>query len=216
MGAGADHRAGYIAFLIAVFVLDDKGAFGADWKALGALRSDLLYSEPWRCFTALSLHSGPPHLISNLVYGSLFGFLTSMSLGGGIAWLAIVLAGAMGNFLNGLIRGPGSSSIGASTAVFAAVGVLSGCEWRRRVLLRQRRIRRAAPFLIAALILGWMGMGGDNTDVAAHVTGLIAGFVGGVLCARIGQAAVDSRSTQLVCGALAVTLMCAAWIFPLA
>ena len=199
-----------------MFVLDQKGAFGGDWKAQGSLRADLLFQEPWRCLTALSLHSGPPHLISNLVFGSLFGFLVSMSLGGGIAWLVICLAGAAGNLLNGLIRSADSSSIGASTAVFAAVGILAGCEWRRRVLLRQRRIRRAAPFVMASLILGYLGMGGENTDVAAHVTGLLAGFAAGVLCARIGRATIRSRPVQLTCGAIAVVVMCAAWIFPFA
>ena len=215
-GGGIEGGLVYVAFLIAVFLLDRKGALGGDWKALGALRADLLFQEPWRCFTALSLHSGPPHLISNLVFGSLFGFLVSMSLGGGIAWLVICIAGAAGNLLNGLIRSADSSSIGASTAVFAAVGILAGCEWRRRVLLRQRRIRRVAPFVMASLILGYLGMGGENTDVAAHATGLLSGFVGGVLCARIGRATIDSRSTQVTCGVVAVSLMCAAWIFPFA
>jgi len=175
------------------------------------LRSTGLFADPWRIFTALSLHSGPPHLISNLIFGSLFGFLVAASLGGGISWLAIVLAGGMGNFLNGLIRGPASSSIGASTAVFAAVGILSGCEWRRRVLLRQRKVRRAAPFVMASLILGYLGMGGENTDVAAHVLGLIAGFGVGVMCARIRQETIGRKRVQLVSGGLALLLMVGAW-----
>ena len=208
---GFEAGAIYAALLILVFVLEQNHAFGADWIGKGASRSDLLISEPWRAVTALTLHTGPPHLISNLLFGVLFGFLVSINLGGGIAWLAILLAGTLGNLLNGALRGPATGSIGASTAVFAAVGILVGCEWRRRVLLREQRLRRAAPFVMGALILGYFGMGGENTDVAAHVTGLFAGFLVGLALARVPLDTIHRKKTQLFCGAFAILLLGAAW-----
>ena len=39
--------------------------------------------------------------------------------------------------------------MGASTAVFGAVGVLAGAEWLRRTLIRETRLRIMAPLLAA-------------------------------------------------------------------
>jgi membrane associated rhomboid family serine protease len=208
---GPEGIALYATVLILVFVLDRNGAFGASWKSAGASLGGLSLAEPWRALTALTLHTGPPHLISNLIFGALFGYLVAAGLGGGIGWLAILVAGTLGNQMSAALRGPGTVSMGASTAVFAAVGILVGSEWRRRVFLRQRRLRRVAPFLMGALLLGYLGMGGENTDVSAHVTGLVAGLPIGALAAKLSDRTVQDRRLQIASGALALVLLLSAW-----
>jgi len=49
--------------------------------------------------TALTLHVDSGHLITNLGFGMLFGYLAGQLLGPGIAWASILAAGALGNFL---------------------------------------------------------------------------------------------------------------------
>ena len=51
--------------------------------------SEVLDGQWWRTITALTLHSGLAHLISNLVFGCAFGGLAAHSLGSGLAWFSI-------------------------------------------------------------------------------------------------------------------------------
>jgi len=204
------------ALLVLFFVLQSGNALGLDWMGAGAADGSAIRSgQVWRAVTALSLHSGVVHLLSNLLFGALIGFLVCYTHGGGLGWLAILLAGVVGNVGNAFLQGPGHVSVGASTAVFGAVGVLCGSEWRRRRLLRQRRLRLAAPIVIAALLLGLYGTPMElptRTDMGAHVTGLIAGLAIGTalpnLLARGGQ----RFSAQVSFGAAALAILMGSWI----
>ena len=53
-------------------------------------------------------------LLSIVVAFVLFGYLAGQAIGGGVAWLSIVVSGALGNFINALLQDPTHSSIGAS------------------------------------------------------------------------------------------------------
>lgn len=203
----------YVAVLVTAYVLSGSGAFGWDWSAIGRTHAaSIRDGELWRGVTALTLHSDAVHLLSNLIYGTLFGVLACIVLGGGLGWFAILAAGFLGNVTNAWIQDPAHMSVGASTAVFGAVGVLAGTEWRRRVLFQERRIRRAAPLLMAFLLLSYLGVSGERTDVLAHVTGLVwgipVGAVAGAVAARIGQ----DRRAQLVLGVASVAVIAGAWL----
>ena len=76
-------------------------------------------------------------------------------------------------------------SLGASTAVFAALGILSGLGVAETLRDRARLpwVRISAPFLAGLVLLGWLGGGGghgSNTDVLGHVFGFSSGLVAGV------------------------------------
>ncbi len=88
--------------------------------------------EWWRAVTALGLHADAVHLAGNMVFGIVFGFLAGELLGWGLAWFGMLLAGALGNALNAFVQAPGHTSIGASTAVFATLGILAAYTWKRR------------------------------------------------------------------------------------
>jgi len=202
-----------LGLLAACYALSGWDAFDLGWGSLGAARAGaILGGEPWRAVTALFLHTGPVHLVSNLIFGALFGFLVAHAYGGGLGWLAILLAGALGNATNAWIQDAGHVSVGASTAVFGAVGCLAGAEWRRRNLMRQRRLRRAAPVVIAVLILALHGVPQDDTvDVLAHVTGLAWGLPLGALLPALAARAGPRAGPQLLYGAVALALVAAAW-----
>jgi hypothetical protein len=154
--------------ILVMDLLQRHRAFGLDWWEAGMSRAGLIRDgEWWRTLTALSLHADPLHLVGNLVFGLVFGFLTGQLLGWGLAWSGMLLAGALGNALNALIHSPSHASIGASTAVFATLGILAAYSWKQR----RHLVNRWLPFGGGVALLAFLGMGGGRTDIFAHVTG---------------------------------------------
>ena len=121
-------------------------------------------------------HGDAGHLTANLVFGTVFGLLAAQALGSGLACLAILLAGGLGNGMNALVQGPGHASLGASTAVFAALGILVAHALRYRGALPGGVLRRYSPLVGGVLLLAYTGTGGERTDVVAHLTGFLAGL----------------------------------------
>jgi rhomboid protease GluP len=142
--------------------------------------------EWWRPFTGLFLHADAPHLIGNLLSGLFFGTLVARTLGPWRGWALILACGTLGNTLTSALTWPDSfTSIGASTAVFGALGILAGIGFtatlRHRLRLPWARI--AAPVLGGIILLGWLGGGSEtgNTDVLGHVFGFTSGLAAGML-----------------------------------
>ncbi|HED65669.1 MAG TPA: rhomboid family intramembrane serine protease [Planctomycetes bacterium] len=217
--AGAWEGAGVFGvLLLATHLLDQTAAFGIEWKRLGASHAAaVLGGEPWRALTSLFLHADTLHILSNLVFGVLFGVLATRPLGGGLGWAAILVAATLGNLTNAWIEPAEHVSIGASTAVFAAVGLLGGTEWRRRHLGRQRTLRRIAPLVIALLLYAIYGVPLEpgRVDVMAHTTGLFWGLVlGGVLGGPLGGRLGSPRG-QRASAILALVSIGLAWTFAL-
>ena len=170
------------------------------WREAALASSTRIFEEGeyWRAWTALSLHADGAHLGANLVFGAFFLYWAARSFGPGAAWLAVWFAGASGNLLNALFYYPElHRSLGASTAVFAAIGLLAayplGCSAR----LRKPLFRHSGwiPLVGGALLLGWFGSGsGDaRTDVTAHLAGFLAALPVGFLLAWMGTG--KQRST---------------------
>lgn len=141
--------------------------------------------EWWRPMTAMFLHADGGHVAGNLASGFLFGGLVAGAIGALRGWAMILLTGVLANITVSWITFPEAfSSIGASTAVFGALGILSGLGIAMvRAESGGHRSRRAwlrlfAPLFGGWVILGWWGGGSidGNTDVLGHV----AGFAWGV------------------------------------
>jgi membrane associated rhomboid family serine protease len=217
-------RAGTFAVCLVLVLLalaQWGSAFGLDWLVAGAARASAIRSgELARTVTALTLHADLPHLAANLVFGAAFAYLLFHTLGGGFGALALLTAGALGNYANAWVHAGEHLSIGASTAVFAAVGLLAGSEARTRHLLREARARRFAPVGGAFLLLLYLGVGelrsDRDIDVLAHVFGLLAGLVLGLVLGSLGRALVEQRGLQLACGLAAVAVLALAWVRVLA
>ena len=209
--------AGYALAISLPWVLESL-APDLPWRPTGVAAAEAIRAgELWRAATALTLHSGPVHLLSNLVFGSIFGVLVAWSHGSGRAWLAILVAGFLGNTANAWIQDPSHASLGASTAVFGAVGLLAGSEWRRRHLLRERRLRVAAPIVMGLLLLAFHGVPEDpaGVDVLAHVLGLGFGVLLGPLLAHLASSDGARTRSQLAPGLLALGLLGLAWALAL-
>lgn len=206
----------YALVLMAVAYAAGIDSFGVDWLELGSINGSLARThEWWRVFTALTLHTDVAHLTGNLVFGIVFGYLGSVALGGGIAWAGIVLGAALGNTLDAMLMPHSNSSIGASTAVFAALGLLSAHAWWQGTITGLRRVGQWAPLVAGVMLLALTGMGGENTDIVAHVTGFISGALFGVVLGRMNQERFKKRSVQIGAAALAVAAIAVAWAWAL-
>ncbi len=205
---------GVIAYVLIVCIVAGMAGysfFGSNWFSAGRVDGELIRNgELWRLFTALTLHSGARHLLGNIAFGVLFGLFAGRLLGSGIAWLAIVLAAAAGNAANALLLESTHRSIGASTAVFAALGLVAGYVWQGKLMAQDRWSYRYGPIVGGLALLMYTGTGGPNTDIGAHLLGFIMGFASGILLIRFGPVPMDRRA-QIFAGCAAATLVLVSW-----
>jgi rhomboid protease GluP len=204
---------GYAVIMLFCAWAAGESLFGVDWREAGALRSSIVGSGEWRrLVTALTLHADVAHLIANLVFGVFFGYLAGQLLGAGVAWLSILLGAVLGNLLDSLLMPEYSASIGASTAVFATLGLVAAHSWRKRDDSRMRWAHRFAPLIAGVALLGMTGAGDENTDVIAHVAGFVAGAAVGVVHAWKAPAWLDSPRTQIASGIVVLVTIAWAWL----
>lgn len=203
--------AGYFLVVCAVAWLAGYSIFGLDWFGAGRVDGNLIRNgEWWRTITALTLHSGARHLVGNLVFGVFFGVFAGRLLGSGVAWLAIVVAAAIGNAANTLLLDSAHRSIGASTAVFAALGLVSGFVWRGKLMAQDRWSYRYGPIVGGLALLMFTGTGGPETDIGAHLLGFVCGFGTGMLLTVLGPVPTH-RHPQTVAGVIALVIVASAW-----
>ncbi len=109
--------------------------------------------------------------------------LVSRLIGPLLGWTMILACGTLGNAVTSMLTYPHPFvSIGASTAVFAALGILSGVGIAETLRERARLpwVRIMAPVFSGIILLGWLGGGHDpQTDVLGHVFGFSSGLAAG-------------------------------------
>lgn len=181
----ADVAAGAVVgvLLLIGYAITGDAPHGGPAAAGAADSGRILGGEIWRVVTALTLHAGLDHVLANVFASAVFLPFAARRFGIGLALFGTLAAGAIGNGLTALLRGPGSVGVGFSTAVFGAVGLLAGArlvggpttDGRGRLLA-----------LGAAIALLAMLGAGEQTDVLAHAGGLVAGIP---LGAALGLAA---------------------------
>lgn len=143
--------------------------FGAD---AGAIAAGSLY----RCVTALLLHANWPHVVNNMVALTLFGTVAASSCGWGVGWLMILMAGVAGNLITAFWYQQGHVAIGASTAVFGAVGICCALNLWRHMRKAQPSWRMWLPLGAGMALLGLLGTS-VHSDLMAHLWGFVSGLI---------------------------------------
>jgi membrane associated rhomboid family serine protease len=205
---------GYIVVLLLTAYCAGAGLFGADWLSQGALDSGAA-REWWRAVTALTLHLDQEHLLGNLLFGVFAGMAAGRLLGPGVAWASILGAGALANYVETLIAPVTHRAVGASTAVFAALGLLAGLAWRQRLTLRERRWYRWAPLIAGICLLTLLGAGNAHVDVLGHALGFVFGVATGWVYAHGGMPRSRGRRLQIATAAGALLSIGVAWLLAL-
>jgi len=191
-----------------------------------AVDARILHGEWWRCFTALTLHGGVEHLVSNLGL-AVFAFAFAFSrFGAGAGLLGTVLGGAMGNLLNAFAHAAKPhASLGSSTALFASLGLLAGGELAARLMHRATRTgwQLLVPVGAGLAFLSLYGGAGSNrdgtpimdtgnVDLMAHLFGLVAGVALGSVLFAAGLRRGARAWVQAVCGGAVIVVLAAAWM----
>jgi len=211
----------YGATLVAIGLIISNGLWRLDAFNTGELDAGKVQSgQWWRAWTALTLHLDGAHLAANLAAGIWFGYLAARQIGSGNAWLLIVTGAASANLLEALCGPPSHRAVGASTAVFTALGLLAAHSWRLRYSRSQRWAMRWAPLVGGAVLLGWFGAGSgagdDSTDLVAHALGFVVGTLLGVLAAQRAAQQALARIPQWLGGLAALGSIALAWACALA
>ncbi len=179
--------------------VEDLLKWGADFGPAIALEG-----QSWRLFTNVFLHVGIIHLTMNMWCFLAFGPLIER-LYGNAAFAALYLLAGVGGSIASMAWNPILFSAGASGAIFGVIGALLAFVVVHRhaipveVLVPLRS--SAVSFTVMNLMLGLMVRGIDN---AAHIGGLLTGFLAGVLMQRHWPPSQDRWATprQLLVGAL--------------
>ncbi len=183
-----------------------------EWVRLGGLDAGrVLFDHEWyRVITALTLHADSGHLFGNLFFGGLVAVVLCRQTGAGLGWLLILLSGILGNALITVLRGGPHLSIGASTALLGAMGVLCGFTF---FSTEQRGWRRIVLPLAAALAwLAFLGSEGENTDLGAHFTGMFCGLPLGAGAGFLFKRKLHpSPEIDRILGAIALVIVVLAW-----
>jgi membrane associated rhomboid family serine protease len=199
-GAVASGVAFFLA-LVATYVRTGPESAGSPWFERGSAdAAAILRGEWWRAVTALTLHADAGHLAGNAVMGGLLLVLLARSLGPGVACVLMLLSGVAGTFFAAALRRHDFVSIGASTAVFGALGALATLpRGSRRVWM---------PVIGGLALLAFLGTA-KRADVAGHLCGFVSGLLAGAAVSLLPP--LQNRAAQAFLVAAAGCVPVAAW-----
>ncbi len=140
--------------------------------------------QGWRLFTCCFLHIGAFHLFFNMWALLSVGPLMERLLGNTGFAILYVVSGLCGSILS-LRWDPLVVSAGASGAIFGVYGAMLGFlvlhKHTMPVPIYRNVWKSGVAFLIFNFLFGWSVPG---IDMAAHLGGALAGFVGGLLLSQ--------------------------------
>jgi membrane associated rhomboid family serine protease len=183
------------------------------WFKAGAVNSPAILEqgEWWRLVTALTLHADQMHLVGNCVIGGVIVHLLCKATGYGMGWLVLLLSAMTGNLLNITFREAPHYSVGFSTAVFAAVGILCGRQLNNNASTFLRQL--VLPLGAGVGLLAMLGSEGERTDLGAHLFGLASGLLYGVVLQLTDLDMLGSRQKlQLTLFILSLLLIVLCWL----
>jgi membrane associated rhomboid family serine protease len=201
--------------LMAFFAVTGPRAAGSTWFSAGSSdASQVLQGEWWRTVTALTLHADGAHVLSNVAIGTLVVGAVMRSEGVGFGAALVLASGAVGNFVNAWAHRALHNSVGFSTAVFGAIGILGGLAYVRS----RRRVSKVRPAWtalgVSLALLAMLGTGGERTDLFAHLFGGLAGLGLGVLVAW-ARARPSTTAGQWLAGGGAAAAVAGSWMLAL-
>lgn len=152
--------------------------------AFGADSGQILTGDLYRCVTALLLHADGQHLLGNIAGLIIFGTVVASLCGWGLGWSLILASGFAGNLFTAFWYRQDHLSIGASTAVFGAVGICTYLSLRigmwKKDQYAQRPWRQWMPLAAGLALLGFLGTS-PHADLMAHLSGFVFGLMIGFL-----------------------------------
>src|ERR1700730_12321254 len=180
---------GLVFFLavLAIHVWTGPHSASSEWFERGSAdAAAILRGEWWRSVTAFTLHGDAGHAVGNAVLGGL---------------LLALLAGVAGTLAAAWRVRRDFVSIGASTAVFGALGALAAFPQHRR--------RPWIPLGAGLALLAFLGTS-KRADLAGHLCGFLAGLLLGTVASRLPP--LRNRAAQIALSLAAALVPVVAWV----
>jgi rhomboid protease GluP len=141
--------------------------------------------EWWRTCTSVFLHGNIPHILMNGLGLWSVGTVAEQRFGRSRTLVVFVVSGTLG-MVASVLWHPVVLGVGASGAIFGLIGAIVTHSLRHRGRAGARELReRFVPWLLFALVMGLAVKGVDN---AAHLGGLAAGALCGLVVGERGSA----------------------------
>lgn len=166
----------------------------------------ILQGELCRVVTALFLHADLEHLLGNVLGMLIFGIPVCTRVGTWPGLLVILAAGGMGNLITARLYRMAHLSIGASTAVMGAAGILTGFQVAKTIKTKGFDPGIFLPLGAGAALVGMLS-GGENTDIMAHLFGFVSGLVLGAGFLLVQGKRGISRKQERLALALGVAIV---------
>lgn len=170
-----------VAVNIVVFVLVELTGSSEDVYHMldwGAMYAPLIRSgQYYRLITCMFLHFGFEHLFNNMLLLIFIGDYLERAVGKLRYLLIYLLGGLGGNVISCLVNlktDSGAVSAGASGAVFAVIGAMLYLVIHSKGRIEDISLQR---LLLMAVLSVYVGFSTGGIDNAAHIGGLIWGFL---------------------------------------
>jgi rhomboid protease GluP len=200
--------------MLAFFIATGPIVKQSVWFRYGVANAQqIFHGAPYQAVTALTLHADSQHVLGNFLAGTLFLTTVHRRMGAGVGTFVVLASGIAGNTLNAWWHlASGHHSLGASTAVMGAVGVLAATQM---VLNRHKDKSFFAtwgPIMAGLALLGTFGASA-NSDLYAHGFGFLAGLgLGTVAALPFRQRKVPmSRWIQIGFGVASALVVAGSW-----
>jgi len=147
----------------------------------GALNGILVivYGEFWRLLSGMFLHGGLLHIAFNMLSLWFVGRVVESWINGYSYLVIYFISGVIGGLLS-IYFHPDTVAIGASGAIFGIFGAMGGFVFanRERLIYFENFLKEFGVILLLNLFIGIIF---DSVDLSAHIGGLVAGFIGGLM-----------------------------------
>jgi len=193
---------------IAIVMLPGKEVVVLDY---GSATSRIQRGELFRSVTSLMIHKDVLHLAGSMLSISIFGTAVCNITGWGVGCLLLLLCGAAGNITNGVLRSSEHITIGASTAVFGAIGIGVGLQFLEKFRSKGGLRKAFLPLGGGLALLAMLGTGGDHVDLMGHLLGFVWGGATGFFYRVIVKEPSHSVA-QLASGVIATGIIVLAWL----
>jgi membrane associated rhomboid family serine protease len=150
----------------------------------------------WRLVSAGFLHDGLFHILVNMISLYYVGMVLEPAIGS-VNFLAVYLASLLAGSFGALLFTPLSPSVGASGAIFGIFGALIVVARRRGIPIWQSGL---GFVLVLNLVISVSFRG---ISIGAHLAGLIAGVICGLLIVEVAQRRRSQWLALLGCAAVA-------------
>ena len=137
----------------------------------------VLTGEWWRIFSAMFLHAGFMHVLFNMFSLYLFGPELEKIAGKARFVTIYLISGIVGNLATYLFNDSSYATLGASGAVFGIFGAFGALVYYTRHTMPMLR-KLILPIIVIGVIMTFLQ---SNVNVYAHLGGLVAGFILGLV-----------------------------------